>query len=161
LYGPGSLDVLINCGGVGVEPESFVAHTADLLIEQLRIMAVGPFLTTKHFLPNLEASSTGKVVNISSAFGSISGNRGGYLGYKMAKAALNQQTRTLAKDMQKQGKNVCAIMVHPGAVATKLSGWNFDEDLNECVTSLVDLIEEITMERSGEFMNFDGTPRAF
>ena len=33
----------------------------------------GPFLTAKYFLPNLENSENGRIVNISSAFGSVTG----------------------------------------------------------------------------------------
>jgi short-subunit dehydrogenase len=44
-----------------------------MMVEKFRTMAVGPLLAIKHFLPSLERASGAKVVNISSAFGSISG----------------------------------------------------------------------------------------
>lgn len=50
---------------------SILAHLwyidADMLFDQR------PFLAIKHFLPKLELASEPKIVNISSAFGSISG----------------------------------------------------------------------------------------
>lgn len=38
----------------------------------------------------------------------------------MAKAALNQETVTLAREMQKSGTNVSVAAIHPGFVATRL-----------------------------------------
>jgi hypothetical protein len=52
-------------------------------------------------------------------------------------------------------------MVHPGSVATKLSGWNFDDNLIECCTSLVSPIGGLTMERMGYFIDLMGSRERF
>jgi short-subunit dehydrogenase len=71
-YGSKPLDFLINVGGLSPHPKPWNEQTNDMLVEKFRVMAVGPLLTIKHFLPKLEQSPNAKVVNISSAFGSIS-----------------------------------------------------------------------------------------
>ena len=40
----------------------------------LMMFLQGPFLTCKHFLPSLEKAVDPKIVNITSEFGSVSGN---------------------------------------------------------------------------------------
>ncbi|KAK0103270.1 hypothetical protein ONS95_005303 [Cadophora gregata] len=70
-YGTRPLDVLINCAGVEPQPVKWQNHSAEILLEKFQIMAVGPFLASKHFFPALEKSK-GKIINISSDMGSIS-----------------------------------------------------------------------------------------
>ena len=62
----------------------------------LEVNVVGPFLVTKHFLPQLQKKSTRVVVNTSSVCGSISGNAAGdfkglMLPYNSSKAAINMR----------------------------------------------------------------------
>ena len=62
----------------------------------LEVNVVGPFLVTKHFLPQLQKKPTKVVVNTSSICGSISGNAaGGFKGlmlpYNSSKAAINMR----------------------------------------------------------------------
>jgi hypothetical protein len=71
-YGNKPLDMLINVAGISPHPKPWQEQTGDMMVEKFRVMAVGPLLAIKHFLPSLERASDAKVVNISSAFGSIS-----------------------------------------------------------------------------------------
>ncbi len=89
-FGDQPLDILINCAGecrhpyIGIvmahwmvaagngSPKCFDA-TVDEFMHRFRISAVGPFLTTKAFYPQLKKSASPLVVNISSSAGSISG----------------------------------------------------------------------------------------
>ena len=62
----------------------------------LQTNVVGPFLVTKHFLPQLKKKNTKVVVNTSSICGSISANASGafkglLLPYNSSKAAINMR----------------------------------------------------------------------
>jgi short-subunit dehydrogenase len=59
--------MLINVAGLSPHPKSWQEQTGDMVVETFRVMAI------RHFLPGLERASDARVVNISSAFGSISG----------------------------------------------------------------------------------------
>ncbi|MCJ1430723.1 hypothetical protein MMC27_000073 [Xylographa pallens] len=173
-YGSGPLDVLINCGGVNVKPRKWTDHTSELLLEKYKIMAVvrqsgfarsfhsltlnqGPFLTSKYFLPSLKRSAEGgRVFNISSRSGSNSLNKGSFLAYRMAKAALNSQTVTLAREMETSDQNVAVIALYPGFVATKLTDFEYDDDMLTCVAGMVELIQRCGMRETGQFMKWDG-----
>lgn len=64
--------MLVNLGGLPPQPTHWHEQTADMMVEKFRVMAVGPIITMKHFLPKLERAADAKVVNVSSVFGSIS-----------------------------------------------------------------------------------------
>ena len=138
------LDILINCAGIynQWDEKPFTEHTAHDLEWFFRVNVVGPFLTTKHFLPALSKSALGKVINISSDFASIADNdTGGNLCYRLSKCALNQLSKTTAMDLQRLAPSVIALAVHPGYVPTKMTGLYGEEDMDECMTGLVDVLE--------------------
>lgn len=68
LYGEAHL---IKASGNG--PPKWIDTTVDDFTEKFRTSAVGPFLTTKAFYPQLKKSASPFVINISSNAGSISG----------------------------------------------------------------------------------------
>ncbi|KAK4141375.1 NAD(P)-binding protein [Dichotomopilus funicola] len=119
----------------GNKPLDLLINTNDMLVEKYRVMAVGPLLTIKHFLPKLEQAPGAKIVNISSAFGSISTNSfGTFMAYRIAKAALNQGAVTMGREWDKEGRKVTMICVEPGFLSTRLTGWdgvdNMDKGMN-------------------------------
>ncbi|KAE8440944.1 hypothetical protein EG329_006183 [Mollisiaceae sp. DMI_Dod_QoI] len=156
-YGSGVLDCVVNGGGVGPQPFEWDADTPERFREMFDIMAVGPYLATKHFLPNLKQSAgPGKVASISSDFGCITSNdRGGFLGYRMAKCALNQQTKTIAQAFKGDG-DVIFINLEPGYIATRLTGWKGDTDMETSVKGMVDVLEKVTREDSGLLISYTG-----
>jgi NAD(P)-dependent dehydrogenase (short-subunit alcohol dehydrogenase family) len=157
-YGSGPLDILINCGGVPVDPVNFQDHTQEILLNRFGIMTVGPYLATKAFLPNLEKSPMGKVINISSDFGSIgrSSGTGGFFGYRMAKAALNQFAVTLANELKVQGSKIVVLSINPGFVATRLTNWDFDDNIEETIPGVVSIIDGADSNSSGRFFDWNG-----
>lgn len=155
----GGLDVLVNCGGVNTKPRQWNGgDTADLILEKFKIMAMGPFLATCHFLPLLRKRELGKVLNISSDLASISNTDGGRISYRMAKTALNQQTASLAADFKAQGINVALVAVHPGRVPTRMSGGSGSVELGESAKGMIKIVEELNMENSGRYLHYTGTP---
>ncbi|KAH8836784.1 hypothetical protein MCOR02_002189 [Pyricularia oryzae] len=160
------LDVLINCGAVCELNRPALETTADELMSRFRINCVGPFLTTRAFLPHLKRSRnlTGGdrsplVVNMTSEMASLTENRPGNrpgtcLSYRASKAALNMTTVTLARELEDEG--VACVALSPGRCVTKMAKWRGLMDPAESVEVMVDVIDSLRFDDSAKFLNFDG-----
>jgi NAD(P)-dependent dehydrogenase (short-subunit alcohol dehydrogenase family) len=71
-----------------------------------------------------------------------SDNNGGNTCYRLAKCALNQLTKTQAKDLKKLAPNVITLAVHPGYVATKMTGFYGEDDMDECMEGFTNIVEK-------------------
>jgi NAD(P)-dependent dehydrogenase (short-subunit alcohol dehydrogenase family) len=117
----GRLDVLVNNAGIlydtwqrGVDADLEVVHRA------LETNLFGAWRTTQTFLPLLRRSSHGRIVNVSSGSGSLTGMGAGTPAYSVSKAALNALTRILAAELRRDG--ILVNSVCPGWVATDMGG---------------------------------------
>ncbi|KAK4675300.1 hypothetical protein QC764_512670 [Podospora pseudoanserina] len=158
LYGADRpLDLLINVGGLSPHPKPWQEQTGEMMVEKFRVMAVGPILTIGHFLPSLELGDNTKIVNISSAFGSVSKNSfGTCMAYRMAKTALNQGTVTMAREWEKEGRKLTMVNVEPGFISTRLTGWDGVDDMTTCVAGLMRVFKDITPQDNGTLIKWDG-----
>jgi len=161
-WGDKPLDMLVNLGGLSPHPKSWQEQSADMMVERFRVMAVGPLLTIKHFLPKLEKASDARVVNVSSAFGSISTNSfGTCMAYRVAKAALNQGAVTMAREWEKEGRKVTMVCIEPGFLSTRLTGWDGVDDMDTCIAGMMKLFKGLTPKDHGAFLKWDGTKIPF
>lgn len=115
------LDILVN--NAGIYPDSGVS-ILDVSLELVRhtfdVNTFGPLLLCQIFVPGMRARNYGRVVNVSSGYGSIN-DMGGYTGaYKMSKLALNGMTRIMAGEMRRY--NVKINTMSPGWVRTDMGG---------------------------------------
>ncbi len=63
---------------------------------------------------------------------------------------MNQLTKTMAVDLAKMESGVLTLAVHPGYVATKMTGYYGEDDMETCMNSLVEVIERFgTAEGAG------------
>ena len=76
----------------------------------------------------------------------------------MAKAAVNQQAKTLALDFQRDNIPVTTLALDPGWIKTRLTRWKGRDDIVEACNGMVDVIERLTLEMSGQFINWKGEP---
>jgi len=110
----GRLDILVNNAGwtTSVPHQDLAALTDEIFMKTFDINVTGTWLLTKAAMPHLMRSEDGNVINITS----IAGVRpvGSSIAYSMAKAALNQMTRLLAKSCGPVRVNAVA----PGLVET-------------------------------------------
>lgn len=74
---------------------------------------------TKAFLPHLEASGEGHVINISSVFGLTAQPL--MSGYNASKYAVRGFTESLRQDLELTGSCVSATCVHPGGIKTNIA----------------------------------------
>lgn len=74
---------------------------------------------TKAFLPHLEASGEGHIINVSSVFG-LAGIPS-QSAYNAAKFAVRGFTESLRQELEIMGSNVSATSVHPGGIKTAIA----------------------------------------
>jgi NAD(P)-dependent dehydrogenase (short-subunit alcohol dehydrogenase family) len=116
-----ALDVLVNNAAIHYDTHERVL-TADLGVvrEALETNTLGPWRMAIAFADLLRASPHGRVVNVSSGAGALTGMRDGAPAYSISKAALNALTLMLADALERDGVLVNAVC--PGWVATDMGG---------------------------------------
>ncbi len=114
----GRANLVINNAGVALS-----GTVASLPTEDYRwIMGInfwGVVHGTKAFLPHLEASGEGHVVNISSVFGLTAQPL--MSGYNASKYAVRGFTESLRQDLELTRSCVSATCVHPGGIRTNIA----------------------------------------
>jgi NAD(P)-dependent dehydrogenase (short-subunit alcohol dehydrogenase family) len=148
------IDVLINNAAV-LTVETLDNMDFGAILEQFKINALGALRVTHALLGNLHEGTC--IINMTSRMGSLDDNTsGGYYGYRMSKAALNMATRSLAVDLKSRGITVIAI--HPGSVQTDMTRGYGMITPETCVAGINQIIDKLTLEQSGLFLHFQGTP---
>lgn len=145
------IDVLINNAGVWGD-EKFGALDAGKMASVISINAIAPILVTEALSDNLADGS--KVVMITSRMGSIADNgSGGRYSYRMSKAALNAASKSLSIDLHDRG--IAVGIIHPGWVATDMGGPQ-GIPVAESAANIINRVNELTLENSGEFKHANG-----
>jgi NAD(P)-dependent dehydrogenase (short-subunit alcohol dehydrogenase family) len=95
---------------------------AEHLLNALHLNAVGPGLLLKHFAPLLASGERVIWGKLSARVGSIEDNRkGGWYGYRAAKAALNMLLQTAAIEIARRRPLAVLVALQPGTVQSTLS----------------------------------------
>jgi NAD(P)-dependent dehydrogenase (short-subunit alcohol dehydrogenase family) len=119
----GQIDVLVNNAGVArLQPWSSVSMEEWRALMALNLEA--PFRLCQLFVPPMVERGWGRVINIGSVYGLVSGDPRNYPGsewdlpaYIVSKHALLGMTRHLATTLARQG--VCVNMISPGMFLTE------------------------------------------
>lgn len=115
-YGP--VDVLIN--NAAMLHSSDVQHTnAEHLMLSLSVNTVAPFVLCKVFGNLMKQRGYGRIVNLSSGWGSFAEGLEGPVCYAVSKAALNAVTVSCARELMPEVKVNAAC---PGWVRTRMGG---------------------------------------
>ncbi|MSU88085.1 SDR family NAD(P)-dependent oxidoreductase [Rhodobacteraceae bacterium 2CG4] len=123
----GPFDLIFDATGAleiaGHRPEKALARIDPAaMAAQFALNATGPALLLKHFGPKLKRQGRAVFATLSARVGSIGDNRlGGWIGYRAAKAALNQIVRTAAVEMTRRNPDSIVVALHPGTVRTALT----------------------------------------
>lgn len=151
--------------GAGIVPERSVRHIDGAALDRLfRVNATGPAVIFRHFLPLLTRDARGVMVALSARVGSIGDNRsGGWVGYRAAKAALNQIIRTIAIELKRTHPKAILAGLHPGTVDTRLSA-PFQRNVapeklfapGQSAALLLDVIDRLTADDSGHCLDWAG-----
>jgi NAD(P)-dependent dehydrogenase (short-subunit alcohol dehydrogenase family) len=104
------VDVLVNNAAIDYDTDAR-AVTADLdrVARALETNLYGAWRAAQAFVGHLRASGHGRLVNVSSAAGTISDMGGGLPAYHLSKLALNGLTRMLAAELRSDGVLVNAV----------------------------------------------------
>jgi NAD(P)-dependent dehydrogenase (short-subunit alcohol dehydrogenase family) len=147
------IDLLINNAGVLHSGERFGELTDANLDDSFHINTTGPLLLTQTLAPMLSNGAT--VANISSTLGSIANTtRFGTPSYSISKAAQNMATVLLAHALRERDIKVVAL--HPGWVQTEMGGDGAQITVDESVTGLMRVIDKLSMDDSGRFIDWRG-----
>jgi NAD(P)-dependent dehydrogenase (short-subunit alcohol dehydrogenase family) len=149
----------------GHDPErSYRALTAEHLMRDYRVNAVGPALVAKHFLPLLPRARRAVFAALSARVGSIGDNRlGGWHSYRASKAALNMILANLAIELRRTHPDAVVAGLHPGTVDTGLSR-PFQRGVSpeklfepaDAAARLLNVIDRLTPQESGGVFAWDG-----
>lgn len=124
------------------------------------INTVPTALMIKYFSPLMIKDKKSIFATISAKVGSISDNfLGGWYSYRASKAALNQIIKTASIEQKRFNKNLILVSIHPGTVNTKLSRPFINKKKvqtpSESARRIIDLLEKLTLEDSGYFLDYN------
>jgi NAD(P)-dependent dehydrogenase (short-subunit alcohol dehydrogenase family) len=155
----GRLDVLVNNAAVLYDTwQRATAADLDTVRAAFETNTLGPWRVAQALLPRLRVRGHGRIVNVSSASGSLASMGGGTPAYSVSKAALNALTRMLAAELRPS--RVLVNSVCPGWVATEMGGPDAPRTVEEGAASVV---WAATLPDSGPTGGFfrDGEPLAW
>lgn len=147
-----SLDIVINNAGI-LRDEVFGKLNIETIEQQFQTNALAPLKLSEALHHKLKNPS--KLVFITSRMGSITDNTsGGRYGYRMSKAALNIAAKSLSIDLAPQ--SISVAILHPGYVQTDMVGNRGDISAFDAAARLIDRIDELTLNNSGDFLHGSG-----
>jgi NAD(P)-dependent dehydrogenase (short-subunit alcohol dehydrogenase family) len=113
----GDVGILVNNAGVLIEDS--LLGDGEGFRRSMVVMVEGPYELIRLVAPGMAARGWGRIVNVSSGWGSFAEGLGGPGAYGIAKAALNALTHALPRDLA-EGVKVNAMC--PGWVRTRMGG---------------------------------------
>ncbi len=134
----GAVDVLINNAGIA-QQKLFTDITAEDWSRMVGVNLTGVFNCCQSVLPHMIHEKRGKIVNISSVWGSVGASC--EVHYSAVKAGVIGMTKALAKEVAPSGITVNCIA--PGCIMTDMLTQDCDE------ATLTQLAEETPMGRLG------------
>jgi NAD(P)-dependent dehydrogenase (short-subunit alcohol dehydrogenase family) len=161
------LDLLVNAAGVYSGQGSADPHDAgealgrlaiEPALDVLRTNAVGPLLVAQALLGLLRRSPAAVVASLSSGYGSVSSNTGGFPYYYAAsKAALNMLMRSFAADTA--GAGITTVLLDPGWVRTDMGGPRAPVAPRDSVAAMLRVLGALEPRHNGGFLDRQGRPR--
>lgn len=149
-----AIDLLINNAGIYGPRTGFGETDYDDWLKVLSVNTLAPLRLVERFVEHVARGERKLVVNVSSRMGSISQSSGGAYVYRSSKAALNAVTKGLSTDLA--GHGIAVVAVHPGWVQTDMGGAGADISAETSAAGLRRVIDGLTPEDSGRFLNYDG-----
>ena len=164
LHGP--FHLIIDATGAltidGQGPEKHLgALNATQLTRAFEVNTIGPALLLKHFVPLLATEQRCIYAKLSARVGSISDNRkGGWYGYRAAKAALNMVLQTAAIEAARKRPQLVVAAMQPGTVASSLSAPFVPAQ--DCLTpaqsvaGLLSALDHLPAQAGAHFVDYQG-----
>jgi NAD(P)-dependent dehydrogenase (short-subunit alcohol dehydrogenase family) len=138
---------------------------ATQVLAALQLNAVGPGLLLKHFVPLLASGQRVIWGKLSARVGSIEDNRkGGWYGYRAAKAALNMLLQTAAIEVARRKPLAVVAALQPGTVQSALSQPFVGDDAlhpQESARRLLAVLDAMQPTGRAQFVDHWGQPIAW
>ncbi|MCG9708752.1 SDR family oxidoreductase [Pseudoalteromonas sp. Isolate3] len=146
------IDILINNAGI-FHNETLADMDFAAIEKQISVNSIAPIRITHALQQNLGIDA--KVAMITSRMGSIADNgSGGYIGYRMSKAALNAASVSLAHELK--DKKIAVGLFHPGFVQTQMVNFAGDISPETAAERLIKRIDELSLSNTGGFWHSNG-----
>jgi NAD(P)-dependent dehydrogenase (short-subunit alcohol dehydrogenase family) len=150
-----ALDVLVLSAAIGEAGPGVDRLVAADVLRTLNVNAVGAVRMTRALLPNLRAGKRRTIVALSSGLASIERNaEGGWIAYRMSKAALNMFLRSAASELSSDG--FTCVLIDPGWVRTAMGGKDAPITTDASVEAMLRVIENLGPSDSGRFLDRRG-----
>lgn len=128
-----AIDILVNNAGI-YRHGSGLDGPAEALRESTEVHLFGPALLCRAVVPGMIARGYGRVVNVSSGYGSFAEGLHGDFAYAISKAALNAMTVKLAGEVRGDVKVNVAC---PGWVRTRMGGENAARSVEQGADTII------------------------
>lgn len=110
------VDVLVN--NAGIKEDGLITEMDDAVFEKvMRVNVDGAWKLTKRIVPMMQAKGEGRIINITS--GVSKDGRAMQTNYAASKAALDNLTRSLARELGQYGITVNSVA--PGLIETEMT----------------------------------------
>ena len=145
------VDVLVNCAGVYLDVGlNYLEISEQDLMTSLDVNAVGAWRMCKAVAPFMIDTKFGRIINVSSGWGSLTDMQANAAAYRISKAALNAVTRVVADELATKG-NIKVNAVCPGWVKTRMGGENAELDAD---AAALDVLWPVTFDVNGDTGRF-------
>ena len=164
------LHLVVNCVGVlhdgDFQPEKSLRHlNLENLTRYFQVNSIGGVLLAKHLLPLFKHQENSVFASISAKVASIGDNNlGGWYGYRASKTALNMFMRNVSLEYARSCPKNIVVTLHPGTTDTRLSRpfqANVPPEklftIERTVNQLLEVIEKLDKNDSGNFFSWDGS----
>lgn len=146
------IDILVNNAGI-FHNETLADIDFAAIEKQISVNSIAPIRITHALQQSLGIDA--KVAMITSRMGSIADNSsGGYIGYRMSKAALNAASVSLAHELK--DKKIAVGLFHPGFVQTQMVNFAGDISPETAAERLIKRIDELNLSNTGGFWHSNG-----
>ncbi|KAK3335835.1 hypothetical protein B0T19DRAFT_453007 [Cercophora scortea] len=160
------LDVVVNCAGLEAPPaySGCMYEGEPGVLERIKVMVAVPIVITKVFTPHLTEAEDGLVprtlVHVMPNLQTGAGNYKTLSGqpevhcHGMAKRSVHAQAQNLDHTYRGRGTRVNTLLLEAAGPNEGLPFWRSCD-------SMVRIIETMTPERSGTFLNWEGNPASY
>ena len=148
------IDVLINSAGVYARGK-FGDIDYDEWAMSFKINSMALLKMAEAFVQHVAKSQLKKMAVLTSKMGSIDDNTSGesYI-YRSSKTAVNMVMKNLSIDLKPF--NISVVTLHPGWVQTDMGGPNGLISVQKSVTGLCRVIDDLSLEKTGQFVDYEG-----